>query len=73
MAEGPAERLAEKSAATAARPGIDAMPRNFAAAVFAERIMRRRPASYPSCVYLIQARPTFLFALAGSCPQAERR
>ena len=73
MADEPAHSLAEESAATVARPGIDAMSRNFAAPVFAERILHRRPASYASCVHPIKARTTVLFALAGSRLRAERR
>jgi len=73
MADEPAHSLAEESAAAATRRGARVFSRNSVAPGFPERILRRRPASYASCVHPIQARTTVLFALAGSRLRAERR
>jgi hypothetical protein len=73
MADEPAHSLAEESAAAATRRGVGGFSRNSIASGFPERILRRRRASYASCVHPIQARTTVLFALAGSRPRAERR
>jgi hypothetical protein len=73
MADEPAHSLAEESAAAATRRGAGGFSRNSIAPGFPERILRRRPASYASCVHPIQARTTVLFALAGSRLRAERR
>ena len=68
MADKPAHSLAEQSAAAATRRGAACLSRNSVTPGFAERILRRRPGSYASCVHPIQARPTDVFAL-----RADRR
>jgi hypothetical protein len=73
MADEPAHSPAEGNAAAATRRGAGGSSRNSTAPGFAERILRRQPASYASCVHPIQARPAVLFAPAGSRLRAERR
>ena len=73
MADEPAHSLAEESVAAAPCRRAGGFSSNSIASGFPERILRRRRASYASCAHPIQARTTVLFALAGSCPRAERR